>query len=155
MLKHFIQQLLNIFYPIVKPILPFEVYAYLAVGGANTILNIGLFAALYLLMADFSLAVEVATLLSFCITVVTGFWLNRQFAFTNADQSEHALKQQFMKYGFVALQGQISSYILTKLMVLMLAWNPTVAYVITAVIILTVNYFLQRYFTFKKQKAIS
>lgn len=149
-------QLLKFFYPLVKKLLPYQVYAYLAVGAANTVFNIGLFSLVYQLCRDANLtatAVEIATIISFAISACTGFWLNKNFAFHNGATDKKETGKQFGKYVLIALQGQVSAYILTKGMILLLAMNASLAYIITAAIMLTVNYFLQKYFTFRKQQA--
>lgn len=152
MVKKFILQLLNLFYPLVKKFMPFQVYAYLAVGAANTVFNIGLFILCYRAFAAAALAFEAATVISFVITVITGFWLHKNFAFSDSGNKRKDLLQQFGKYGLVALQGQLSAYLLTKGMIVLLKMNASLAYIFTAVIMLTLNYFLQKYFTFRKKK---
>lgn len=154
MLKKFILQLLNFFYPLVRKFMPFTVYTYLAVGAANTLLNIGLFILCYQVFFATSLAVETATVISFVITVISGFWLHKNFAFTDAGNDKKDIQQQFGKYALVALQGQLSAYLLTKGMTVLLKMNASVAYVITAIIMLTLNYFLQKYFTFRKRRTV-
>jgi putative flippase GtrA len=151
MLKNYIHQLLKFFYPLVKKLMPFQVYAYLAVGAFNTILNIGLFIVLFFFLANTFLAVEVATVISFVVTVITGFWLNKNFAFTEAGNEKRETKKQFGKYALVALQGQVSAYLLTKGMIIVLSMNASEAYFITSIIMLTLNYFLQKYFTFRNK----
>jgi len=152
MLKNYIHQLLKFFYPLVRKLIPYQVYVYLAVGAANTLLNIGLFIVLYLALTNTLLAVEIATVISFTVTVITGFWLSKNFAFTEASNEKKETQKQFGKYALVALQGQLSAYLLTKVMIVLLSMNASVAYVITAIIMLTLNYFLQKYFTFRKKK---
>lgn len=154
MLQKFILQLLNFFYPLMKKFIPFQMYAYLAVGAANTLLNIGLFILCYQAFVATSLAVETATVFSFVITVITGFWLHKNFVFTDAGNDKKDIQQQFGKYALVALQGQLSAYLLTKGMIVLLKMNASAAYVITAVIMLTLNYFLQKYFTFRNRKVM-
>lgn len=154
MLKKFILHLLNIFYPLVRMFIPFQVYAYLAVGAANTLLNIGLFLFCYQALFATSFAVETATVISFVITVITGFWLHKNFAFTDAGNDKKDIQKQFGKYALVAMQGQLSAYLLTKGMIVLLKLNASAAYVITAIIMLTLNYFLQKYFTFKKRSQL-
>ncbi|HEX4957754.1 MAG TPA: GtrA family protein [Lacibacter sp.] len=154
MVRKYIHLLLKFFYPVIKKLIPFEVYAYLTVGAVNTILNIGLFMLLYLMFSNTVLAVETATFISFFVTVLTGFWLQKNFAFTTAGNEKSDTRQQFMKYALVALQGQLSAYLLTKGMILLLHINASAAYVITSIIMLTLNYFLQKYFTFKKRRTI-
>ncbi|MBS4064236.1 MAG: GtrA family protein [Chitinophagaceae bacterium] len=132
----------------------FEVFAYLATGAANTLLNIGLFLLIKLLFTNSVVALEAATIISFTITVFTGFWLQKNFAFINSGNEIKETRRQFGKYSLVALQGQVSAYLLTKSMIVFLKINASTAYVVTAVIILTLNYFLQKFFTFKKQGTI-
>lgn len=134
--------------------MPFTAYTYLAVGAANTLLNIGLFILCYQVFFATSLAVETATVISFVITVISGFWLHKNFAFTDAGNDKKDIQQQFGKYALVALQGQLSAYLLTKGMTVLLKMNASVAYVITAIIMLTLNYFLQKYFTFRKRRTV-
>ena len=149
------RQLLKLFYPLVKKLMPFQVYAYLAVGAANTVLNIVLFAVLYMALAQTLLAVEAATVISFVITVLTGFWLNKNFAFTNASKEKKETRKQFGKYFLVSLQGQLSAYLLTKGTIVLLDLDASRAYVITALIMLTINYFLQKYYTFHSRKVLN
>lgn len=166
MIKHYIRQLLKFFYPLVKKLMPFQVYAYLAVGAANTVFNIVLFAVCYWLvaaatgmsMAGFqlhSVAVELATIISFAITVITGFWLSKNFAFTNAGNEKNEKKKQFGKYFLVSVQGQFSDYLITKGLIVLLLVNPVVAYFISTFIMLLINYFLQKYYTFKTKNTIA
>jgi putative flippase GtrA len=166
MLKKIIQQLLNLFYPLFKKFMPFQVYAYLAVGGANTLFNIGLFTVCYLWLsaspvyiASFNislLAVEIATIISFIASVFTGFWLSKNFAFTDAVNEKKETTKQFGKYSFVALQGQFSDYLITKGLIVAFGINATIAYVASTVIMLVINFFLQKYYTFrvKNKKAV-
>lgn len=155
MLYKLIRQLLKYFYPLFSRWLPYQVYAYLAVGAANTIFNISLFAIVYNSTKDISsLAVEIATVVSFTISAVTGFWLNKHFAFTQADNEKRATGKQFTKYVLIAVQGQISAYLLTKGMVNFLLIDASVAYLLTAIIMLTINYFLQKHITFRKTASI-
>ena len=166
MIKRYIQQLLKFFYPLVKKLMPFQVYAYLAVGAANTIFNIALFAVCYWLIAGATgiaiaglqiniLAVEIATIISFLITVATGFWLSKNFAFTNASNEKTEKAKQFGKYFLVSLQGQFSDYLITKGLIVLLLVDPVVAYFISTFIMLLINYFLQKYYTFKTKKVIA
>lgn len=165
MIKRYIRQLLKFFYPLVKKLMPFEVYAYLAVGAANTVFNIALFAICYLLISAatgisiaglqiHTLAVEIATVISFVITVITGFWLSKNFAFTKASNEKNEKAKQFGKYFLVSLQGQFSDYLITKGLIVLLLVNPVLAYFISTFIMLLVNYFLQKYYTFKRKKVI-
>ncbi|MFV0604786.1 MAG: GtrA family protein [Niabella sp.] len=144
-----IRYTLNFFYPLVRKILTFNVYAYLAVGAANTLLNIVLFIIMYHVLVAFVFAVEAATVISFVITVATGFWLNKNFAFTESSNEKRQKAKQFGKYFLVSLQGQFSDYLITKGLIVLFILHPSVAYILSTVIMLTINYFLQKHFTFK------
>lgn len=155
MIQNLIRQLLNFFYPLVKKMMPFQVYAYLAVGALNTLLNIGLFALIYYVLANTFLAVEAATVISFVVTVLSGFWLSKNFAFTNGTNAKNGIKRQFGKYFIVAVQGQFSDYLITKGLIVFLFIHPVVAYFISTCIMLSINYFLQKYYTFRSSKVFN
>ena len=159
MVKNIINYFLKLFYPLFKKVMPYQVYAYLAVGAANTLFNIGMFTAFYLLISHSSgflifsfncknLAVEFATIISFLLSVFSGFWLSKTFAFTEASNEKREKTKQFGKYFLVSLQGQFSDYLITKGLIIFLLIDPTTAYLISTLIMLILNYFLQKYYTF-------
>jgi putative flippase GtrA len=145
--------------------MPFQVYAYLAVGAANTVFNIVLFTVCYWLIAAravsvagvqiHTLAVETATVISFGVTVITGFWLSKNFAFATASDDKNEKAKQFGRYFLVSLQGQFSDYLITKALIMLLFIKPVIAYFTSTFIMLAVNYFLQKYYTFKAKKTIT
>lgn len=152
MIIHCIHHILKAFYLPVKRVIPYPIFVYLAVGATNTVLNIGLFILLNLSLLSYIWSVEISTLISFTVTVFTGFWLNKNFAFNDAGEHSVKTRKQFARYLLVALQGQVSAYLLTKGMILLLTLNASVAYTCTTIIMLTLNYFLQRYYTFRVKK---
>lgn len=160
LIKNTINYFLDLFYPIFKKILPKQVYIYLSIGAANTLFNIALFTLLYqaiyhstsLIVFGVNLklvAVEIATIISFLLSVLSGFWLNKNFAFASASNEEKEEKKQFRRYFLVSLQGQFSDYLITKGLILFLGIRPTIAYYTSTVIMLIINFFLQKYYTFK------
>ncbi len=163
MLKKIIHYLLRLWYPVFKKAFPYQLYAYLAVGAANTLLNIGLFTLGYSMLSSSGgwlpgitglkgFAVEIATVLSFLVSVITGFWLSKNFAFTDAPNEKEEQKKQFGRYFLVSLQGQFSDYLITKGLIIFLRIEPAIAYCISTVIMLVINFMLQKYYTFKAQK---
>lgn len=149
MIKNLIHRLLKEFYPLFRNFFPYQVYAYLTVGAINTGLNIGLFYLFFLTFKKSFLAVEIATVISFIISVLTGFWLSKNFAFTEASTEKKETQKQFGKYVLVSAQGQFSDYLITKGLIVFISIQPMVAYVFSTVIMLILNYLLQKYFTFK------
>tara|TARA_R110002020_G_scaffold125370_1_gene282560 strand:+ start:185 stop:676 length:492 start_codon:yes stop_codon:yes gene_type:complete len=159
LLTRWIEGFLQLFYPLFKKWLPYEVYAYLAVGAINTALNIILFALLYefilpkdgFSIQDFNIAsYTIALLIAFFVTIPTGFWLSKNFAFKDAASGAKKTTQQLFKYILVVGQGLGSDYLILKTLILFFDMQPTVAKIFSTVIVLTVNFLLQKYFTFKK-----
>ena len=158
--EQIISAVLKWVYPFFKNLMPYEVFAYLAVGAGNTLLNIFLFVLFYqVLLAEkmyaiFSFPFEsytVALIIAFVLTVPTGFWLSKTFAFTSAPKKQNA--KQLTKYFLVVLQGLLSDYLIFKFFIVVFGMHPTAAKIISTVIVLTLNYLLQKYFTFKKDKS--
>ncbi|WP_296703388.1 GtrA family protein [Algoriphagus sp.] len=157
-LKKGIESFLQFFYPIFKKWLAYDVYAYLAVGAINTALNILLFAILYefilpkdgWILADYLIAsYTLALLISFFATIPTGFWLSKNFAFKSASSETKKTTKQLFKYILVVGQGLGSDYLILKGLIVFFEMEPTVAKIFSTVIVLTVNFLLQKYFTFK------
>ncbi|WP_200977579.1 GtrA family protein [Echinicola sp. 20G] len=154
-----IERFLALFYPVFKKLLPYQVYAYLAVGGINTALNI----LLFILFFQWILPIEgmaiggygiasytIALLMAFLITIPTGFWLSKYFAFNSNKHCQKAKAAgQLGKYFLVVLQGLVSDYALLKLLIEVCHIYPTIAKVLSTMIVLLINYLLQKHFTFK------
>jgi len=155
MAKNLLHQLLKFGYTFIRKLLPYQVYTYLAVGALNTLLNIALFISCYQILLSTSIAVEASTIIALVVTIFTGYWLQKNFVFTDASNADKENRKQIARYAIVALQGQLSAYALTKSMIVFLQLNASIAYVITTFIMLTLTYFLQKYFTFKKEKRFS
>jgi putative flippase GtrA len=157
MLKNIIQKTLLVFYPLFKKLMPYQVYAYLAVGAANTALNIVLFAIGYQVLQSGSnmqvagISIEaytVSLLIAFACTVPTGYWLSKNFAF-NTQGNGQATTGHIGRYFLVVLQGLLSDYLLLKFLIEIINMHPTVAKVISTMLVLSANYLLQKHFTFK------
>ena len=138
-------------YPLFKWLIPFEVYAYLIVGGFNTMLNIALFIITYQSISGMHYAVEASTTFAFGITVITGFWLNKHCVFDVTRSCESPVRKQFFKYFLVSFQGLFGSILLLKCCTEFIGWPPVMSYFITTVIMLSLNFLLQRFFTFRKR----
>ncbi|MFY7793564.1 MAG: GtrA family protein [Chitinophagaceae bacterium] len=137
-------------YPLFKWLLPFDLYAYLIFGGMNTMLNIFLFILTHQAIYEIRYAVETATTIAFGITVITGFWLNKFCVFDVKRSSESPVRKQFLKYFMVSFQGLLGSILLLKCCTDFLGWPPVMSYFITTLIMLSLNFVLQRFFTFRR-----
>ncbi|MFC5624362.1 GtrA family protein [Algoriphagus winogradskyi] len=158
LLSRAIEAFLQLFYPLFRKWLAYDVYAYLAVGAINTALNILLFAVLYefilpkegWVILDYSIAsYTLALLIAFFVTIPTGFWLSKNFAFKSAPSGGKKTTKQLFKYILVVGQGLGSDYLILKGLIVFFEMEPTLAKIFSTVIVLTVNFLLQKYFTFK------
>ncbi len=156
MLKNTIQYFLELFYPLFRKLMTYEVYAYLAVGGANTVFNILLFALLYqfvlpeagIMLYKFHFeSYTISLVVAFLATVPTGFWLAKHFAF-KVNRNHGKTHNQLFKYFIVVLQGLGADYLLLLALITIVGLHPTVAKIFSTVIVVTVNFLLQKYFTF-------
>lgn len=162
MLKQFIQYVLALVYPLFKSVLPYELYAYLAVGAANTALNIFLFALWFqciLPLPGFFVSgclipsYTISLVLAFLATIPTGFWLAKHFAFHQNKGTGGQTGKQLGKYFIVVLQGLFTDYLLLVSLITFLGLHPTVAKICSTVLVLSLNYLLQKHYTFKKMTA--
>lgn len=81
LLKSLISSVINFFHRGKLKLIPPNVFAYLFVGAGNTALNIVLFAILFFSLEGIKYNLEIAIVLAFITTSITGFWLNKNFAF--------------------------------------------------------------------------
>lgn len=160
-MKSIIQWILDLIYPLFKKVLPYQLYAYLGVGAMNTVLNILIFAVCYqfiLPKAGISIngflvaSYTISLLIAFIITIPTGFWLAKYFAFNQQQGNQQKSNKQLLRYFLVVLQGLGSDYLIMKGLIVFLNFYPTVAKIVSTVVVLTLNYLLQKYFTFKVKK---
>ncbi len=92
---------------------------------------------------------HIATLcIVFPITLLTGFWLNRNVTFT---QSPLKGWNQLLRYILVVALNLLINYVGLKLCVEVLAWYPTPSKVIITLITVAVSYFGQKYFSFRSK----
>lgn len=162
-LKGYINNILLLFYKIIfKKFLNFQVYSYLAIGIFNTVYNILIFHILYyhILPENHSgsfLSIPkhtLALIIAFCLTAPLGFYLMRNFTFTQGNQTASV---QFIKYIYVLLQGLILEFLIVYVMVEFMHMEKiipsgvTISKICASAIVATINFFLQRYFTFSRK----
>lgn len=89
-----------------------------------------------------------ANVISVHIGIFTSFVLNRQLNFKIKDK----IHQRFLSFYLVGLTGLGISSLMLYLMVDYAHWNEIVCKLITIVIVALVQYFLNKYITFKPSK---
>ncbi|MBU6262529.1 MAG: GtrA family protein [Bacteroidetes bacterium] len=154
-----ILQLVDLFYPLFRRIMPHQTFRYAACGGFNTVLDIGLFFVSYNYLFHkepqhigwLTISPHIASFLSaFLVTFPIGFYLSRYVVF---QETSVAKKVQLFRYFIVVLGCLILNYIFLKIFVEVLGWYATPSKLATTVFVVAFSYFMQKYFTFKAVEA--
>ena len=148
-------QIIDYFHTPFRKIIPRETFRYGATGGFNTLLDIFLYFICYNYILDkkivdfqiVSVSPHIAAfLIVFPITFFTGFILAKYITFTN---SEIRGRVQLIRYT-ISVSGSIFlNYVFLKVLVEFGGLWPTLAKIITTVIVVIYSYFAQKFFTFK------
>ena len=136
-------------------IMPSETFRYAATGSANTVLDVFLYFVFYnfiFLKQNVDLGIVTlsphiaAFVFVFPITFVTGFALGKYITFT---ESTFRGKKQLIRYGLTVSGSILLNYVFLKIFVEIGGIYPTLAKMITTVIVVAYSYLMQRYFTFQ------
>jgi len=148
-------QIIDYFHTPFRKIIPRETFRYGATGGFNTLLDIFLYFICYNYILDkkivdfqiVSVSPHIAAfLIVFPITFFTGFLLAKYITFT---ESEIRGRIQLIRY-VISVSGSIFlNYVFLKVLVEFGGLWPTLAKIITTVIVVLYSYFAQKFFTFK------
>jgi putative flippase GtrA len=154
-LRYLIIQIIDFFYSPFQKMIPLETFRYAATGGFNTLLDISLYFICYNFVLDkqiidlqiVSISPYIgAFLIVFPITFFTGFLFAKYITFTT---SEIRGRVQLIRY-MISVSGSIFlNYFFLKLLVEFGGLWPTLAKIITTVIVVIYSYFIQKFYTFK------
>lgn len=157
----FIRKAIEWSYPPFKTLVPPETFRYASTGGLNTAFDI----FLYFICYNFVLQKQIvdlnvvaisphiaAFIMVFPITFITGFLLAKYVTFTD---SPIRGRIQLFRYGLSVAGSILLNYICLKFFVEYFYIWPTVAKMITTVIVVTYSYLIQRYFTFKTGRLLN
>ena len=160
-IRRIILQVIDFFHPIFRNVFSLQTFRYAACGGVNTVLDIGLFAINYnfilkkheVVLGAITISPHIAAmLLALCISLPTGFYLNRYVVF---QQSGLRRRSQLMRYILVTFICILLNFIFLKLFVDYLGWYPTPSKIATTVLVVFFSYFSQTFYFFKtKEKVI-
>lgn len=158
-MKNLINSLLDFFYPFFSRFMPKQTFRYAACGGGNTILDILIYFISYNYILDKQIihtpmgAVSphiMAFLMSFVISFPTGYLLNRFIVFPGSTLKGRI---QLFRYFVLVLVCIILNYVFIKLFVEQFGIYPTVAKILTTVIVISFSYLTQKHFTFKVESS--
>jgi putative flippase GtrA len=148
-------QVIDYFHNPFRKFIPLETFRYAATGGFNTMLDIFLYFFCYNFILDkkiidlqlVSVSPHIAAfLIVFPITFFTGFLLAKYITFTN---SELRGRIQLIRY-MISVTGSIFlNYVFLKVLVEFGGLWPTLAKLITTLVVVIYSYFVQKFFTFK------
>lgn len=151
----FIHGCIDWFYPPFRNIFPPQTFRYAACGGANTVLDIVLFAIGHdyffkgqLVQTPFvTLTPHIAAfLLAFSVTFPVGFFLSRYVVFQERGVRK---RKQLPKYMAVVVGAILLNYFFLKVFIETFFFNAVVAKLLTTVVVVAFSYYSQKYFTFR------
>lgn len=156
MLKDWVSSFIDFCYPPFRKLMPLQTFRYAACGGGNTLLDI----FIYFISYNFILKKQVlhlplgiaftpyiaAFIMSFAVSFPVGFYLNRHIVFPGSTLRGRI---QLFRYFCLALVCIILNYVFIKLFVEQFEIYPTIAKILTTVIVVSFSYLTQKHFTFK------
>lgn len=154
-IRNIINQIIHWVYTPFRKFIPPETFRYAVTGGTNTMLDILLYFICYHYVLNkqiidlgfVAISPHIAAfLIVFPITFITGFLLAKYITFTSSPIEG---RTQLFRYMLTVAGAILLNYILLKLLVEYLYIWPTIAKIITTVIVVIYSYMMQRYFTFK------
>ncbi len=149
--------IIDFFYPPFRKWIPIQTFRYIACGGGNTFLDILMYFISYnfilkkqvLHLGAFAVSPHImAFIIAFLVSFPTGFYLNRHIVFTGSTLKGRV---QLMRYLMLVLICIALNYVFIKLFVEQFGIYPTVAKIMTTVIVVSFSYITQRNYTFKKE----
>lgn len=155
-MRRSILRFIDFFYlPWLQRWIPQRTFRYLACGGFSTSLDILLFFLSYHFIlheqvvdiAGIAISPHIAAfLMAFCVSFPTGFSLSKFVVFPDSDLGGRV---QLMRYFLLVLCCLMLNYIFLKLFVDHLHLFPTVAKILTTIIVALFSYLSQKHFTFR------
>ena len=159
MVKKWIIAFIDFFYPLFGKVMPLQTFRYAACGGANTVLDIVMYAIAYnfiLHKQDLDLSFIVfkphiaSIIIAFMVSFPTGFFLMRNIVFT---QSTLQGKVQLWRYFVLVVICLFLNYVFIKLFVEQWHIYPTIAKILTTIIVVSFSYLTQKNYTFKAEQS--
>ena len=151
-----VSSIIDFFYPPFKKWIPLQTFRYVACGGSNTLLDIVTFFISY----NFILQKRVvhlgviaisphimAFIMAFIVSFPVGFFLMRNVVFNDSNLQGRV---QLFRYFLLVAVCIIMNYVFIKLFVEQFGIYPTIAKILTTILVVTFSYATQKKFAFKK-----
>lgn len=146
----------DFFYPPFQKIFDLQTFRYAACGGSNSVFDICLYFITYNYVLQKSIvhignvAISphiAAMIITFPITLLTGFVLMRYVVFPDAKTTSKSI--QGSKYVTVVFCCILLNYVFLKLFVDKFGWWPLPSKIVTTFLVVMFSYFSQKHFTFR------
>ena len=158
-----ITKIVDFFYRPFSKYIPQQLFRYAACGGGNMVLDWVLYFLIYNFvighefvyislpfasnLSPICLTPHILTfLIVFPITLLTGFWLNRNITFT---QSSLRGYKQLCRYILIVALNLLVNYLGLKICVDILGFYPTPSKMLITIVTVAISFFGQKYFSFK------
>jgi putative flippase GtrA len=139
--------------------MPLQTFRYAVCGGTNVVLDLGLFFIsfhfiLHKEILDLGFMVlkpyNAALVMAFLITFPTGFLMSKYIVWTESTLSGRV---QLFRYFLLVMTNFFLNYVMMKFFIEYLHFFPTLAKILTIIIVVFYSYTSQKYFTFREKKA--
>lgn len=154
-LRHIILAIIDFFHRPFARWIDTQTFRYLACGGSNAVLNIGLYYVSYHYLLNekdtvtplFTVSAPIAAfIIAFCITTPIGFFLMRTVVF---EESNLRGRVQAFRYLLLVCFCLGLNYVLIRFFVNVCHFYPTVSNILTNALVAIFSYISQRVFTFQ------
>lgn len=150
-----VRRVIDFFYPPFRKYMSIEFFRYGATGVGNLVLDWVLYFCIFhfllkrqmLHLGFVTLSSHIAALaISFFITTLTGFLLQKYVTFTNSYLDG---KVQLFRYGLVVFANLVINYLGLKLLVDVWGWFPTPSKMSVTILTACISYISQKKYTFR------
>lgn len=140
--------------------MPLQTFRYAVCGGTNVVLDLVLFFIsfhfiLHKELHDLGFIIlkpyNAALLMAFVITFPTGFLMSKYIVWTESTLSGRV---QLFRYFILVMTNFFLNYVMMMFFVEYLHFYPTLAKVLTIIIVVFYSYTSQKYFTFREKKQV-
>ena len=154
-MKNIVSSVIDLFYPPFRKFVSLQTFRYIACGGANTFIDILIYFVSYNYILHKQLVYTpivvispyiAAFIMAFAVSFPLGFYLNRHVVFTGSSLRGRV---QLFRYLMLVMVCILLNYVFIKLFVEQVGLYPTVAKILTTIIVVSFSYLTQKHFTFK------
>lgn len=137
-----------------------ELFVYLVVGALTTVVNYAVYfavtrgvAAIAHVPPDGAALLLCANIASWICSVAFAFWANKKFVFRSADWSRLTLARELPSFLAARLFSLVFDAAFVELAVRVFGMNDLLAKLISNVLVIIINYFLSKFWIFRKRDA--